>query len=674
MSGAGDPAEIFRQEAAELLEQLEQALLDLGRRPDDRGLVDTAFRALHTIKGSGAMFGFEAVAAFVHDFETAFDRVRSGLAPCSPALVAAALEARDHIRALIETPAEAEPGRGTALLAALRLAVEGADAPAAPPGVEPPGAEPEAEWLVRFHLGGEALVNGANPLLMLDELRALGSVTVTALTEAVPPLDEIDPESCHLGWQVRLRGRCSRAAIEEVFIFVSDDARIQIERLDAPATPVAEAPAAAPAAPVPAQPASAPSTPAQPAPAQPMAEKPRGEGEIARVGGSLRVQAERLDALMDRVGELVIAHARLSQIASGGEAGLTTVAEEIGRLVAELRDTTMSIRMLPIGSLFTRFRRLLHDLSRDLGKPVELVTSGEETELDKTMIERLADPLVHLIRNAVDHGLEAPGARIGAGKPEAGSIRLSARHAGAEVLVTVSDDGRGLDAERIRASAIEKGLISAEARLAEHEIHQLLFQPGFSTAKEISAISGRGVGMDVVKRTVEQLRGSIEIATRPGRGTDVTLRLPLTLAIIEGLLVRVGDGCYAIPLSAVEECVELPPPEDGRSGGYSLLQIRGALVPFLRLREVMRCTTPPDPHQKVVIITAGDQRLGVVVDQILGSHQTVIKSLSRLHADVKTFSGATILGDGSVALILDVAHLLEIGEEEGRRTRMRQAA
>jgi two-component system chemotaxis sensor kinase CheA len=651
MSGA-DAAEVFRQEAAELLEQLEGALLDLGVRPDDRGLVDTAFRALHTIKGSGAMFGFESVAAFVHDFETAFDQVRRGLAPCSPALVAASLEARDHIRALIESPHSAPPARGAALLDALHRAVAGAPAVAA-------AGEMPRRWRVRFRLGAEALVNGANPLLMLDELRGLGEASVVALTDAVPPLDELDPESCHLGWEVVLATTRPREAIEEVFIFVSDDARIEIAELDTPEAAPAT-PAAAPAA-------------AEPIAAAPAAERPRGEEGIGRVGGSLRVQAERLDALMDRVGELVIAQARLSQIAAGGDAGLATVAEEIGRLVAELRDTTMGIRMLPIGSLFGRFRRLLHDLSRDLGKPVTLVTGGEETELDKTVIERLADPLVHLIRNAVDHGLETPEARAAAGKPAAGTIRLSARHSGAEVLVTVADDGRGLDAERIRARAVEQGLIAADARLAEHEIHQLLFQPGFSTAKEISAISGRGVGMDVVKRTIEGLRGTIEIATRPGQGTEVTLRLPLTLAIIEGLLVRVGGGRYAIPLSAVEECVELPREEAG-SAGYSLLTIRGALVPFLRLREVMRCTAPPDPHQKVVIISTGEQRLGLVVDQILGSHQTVIKSLSRLHADVKTFSGATILGDGSVALILDVSQLLELGAEDERRNRIRQAA
>jgi two-component system chemotaxis sensor kinase CheA len=669
MSSLAEATEVFRQEASELLEQLEQALLDLHRQPEDRSLVDTAFRALHTIKGSGAMFGFEDVAAFVHDFETAFDRVRRGLSPCSPALVAAALEARDHIRALIEQPQAADAAHGESLLRALRAAVEGEVATAAAsPGPSPgpsPSPSPAQEWRVRFHLGAEALVNGANPLLMLDELHSLGTAQVTALVDAVPPLDEIDPESCHLGWEVLLRTESPRAAIEEVFIFVSDDARIEITP-----TAMAEVPAAttAEAAPIATAPAAA--TPTA------VAERPRAEAEIGRVGGSLRVQAERLDELMDRVGELVIAQARLSQLAVGGDTGLTTVAEEIGRLVSELRDTTMGIRMLPIGSLFGRFRRLLHDLSRDLGKPVELVTSGEETELDKTMIERLADPLVHLIRNAVDHGLEMPEARHAVGKPAGGVIRLKARHAGAEVLVTVSDDGRGLDAERIRAKALEQGLITAEARLSESEIHQLLFQPGFSTAKEISAISGRGVGMDVVKRTIEQLRGGIEISSRPGQGTDVTLRLPLTLAIIEGLLVRVGNGRYVIPLSAVEECVELPVGEAARSGGYSLLSIRDALVPFLRLREMMHCATPADPHQKVVIISAGEQRLGLVVDQILGSHQTVIKSLSRLHADVKTFSGATILGDGSVALILDVAQLLEIGqaEEEELRNRSRQAA
>jgi len=331
----------------------------------------------------------------------------------------------------------------------------------------------------------------------------------------------------------------------------------------------------------------------------------------------------------------------------------------------------MGIRMVPIGSLFGRFRRLVHDLSRDLGKEMDLTTAGEETELDKTMIERLADPLVHVIRNSADHGLEDAETRVAAGKPPAGNINLVARHAGAEVLISVSDDGRGLDAQRIRAKAEESGLIAAGAVLTDAELYQLILQPGFSTAKQVSALSGRGVGLDVVKRTIEGMRGSIDIATQPGKGTEITLRLPLTLAIIEGLLVRVADARYAIPLTAVEECVELSEADATRSKGRSFLNIRGELVPFLRLRELFDEPGEPDAHQKVVIVAAADTRVGLVVDQIIGSHQTVIKSLSKLHADVPSFSGATILGDGAVALILDVPHLIALGQ--ARETRMQSS-
>jgi two-component system chemotaxis sensor kinase CheA len=327
----------------------------------------------------------------------------------------------------------------------------------------------------------------------------------------------------------------------------------------------------------------------------------------------------------------------------------------------------MGIRMVPIGSLFGRFRRLVHDLSRDLGKEVVLVTSGEETELDKTMIERLADPLVHLIRNSIDHGLEQPSDRSAAGKSSRGEVKLTARHSGAQVLISIADDGRGLDRDRIRAKAEEQGLVAPGAPVSDSELFQFLFHPGFSTAREITAVSGRGVGMDVVKQTIESLRGSIDISTRVGQGTEMTLRLPLTLAIIDGLLVRVGRGRYAIPLSAVEECVELSALEDVRSKGRSFLNIRGDLVPFLRLRDLFSTKTEADPYQKIVIVSAGDLRVGLVVDQIIGNHQTVIKSLSKLHADVETFSGATILGDGTVALILDIPHLVEFGQAREER-------
>jgi two-component system chemotaxis sensor kinase CheA len=324
----------------------------------------------------------------------------------------------------------------------------------------------------------------------------------------------------------------------------------------------------------------------------------------------------------------------------------------------------MGVRMVPIAQLFGRFRRLVHDLAAELGKEIQLTTSGEETELDKTVIERLNDPLVHLIRNSIDHGLESPEQRTAAGKSAQGHIRLSARHTGDKVLISITDDGKGLDRARIQARAEENGLIPQGATLTDSELFQLIFQPGFSTAQKVTNLSGRGVGMDVVKRTMDALRGSIDVASTPGTGTVITLRLPLTLAIIDGLLVRIGQGRYVIPLSAVEECVELPALEENRASGRNFLNIRGELVPFLRLREMFNAATPPDKYQKVVVVSANDMRVGLVVDQVIGDHQTVIKSLSKLHAGVGTFSGATILGDGTVALILEIAHLVARGQRE----------
>ncbi|MDU6240521.1 MAG: chemotaxis protein CheA, partial [Bradyrhizobium sp.] len=375
-----------------------------------------------------------------------------------------------------------------------------------------------------------------------------------------------------------------------------------------------------------------------------------------------------------RVGELVIAQARLSQLAAtSSDPSVKLIAEEIERLAGSLRDTTMGARMVPIGSVFGRFRRLVHDLSLELSKPVDLVTSGEDTELDKTMIECLADPLVHLIRNAIDHGIEATAARAAAGKTEKGRIELHAVHSGAQVLVTVRDNGAGLNTARIRAKAEEQGLIAPGAELPDADIHQFMFHPGFSTAQTISALSGRGVGMDVVKRTIETMRGSIDLSTRPGEGTTVTLRLPLTLAIIEGLLIRVGDARYIIPLSAVEECVELTA-EDQRARGRHFLNIRGDLVPYLMLRDILQSTVSPDTYQKTIIVSTGETRGGLVADQIIGNHQTVIKSLSKLHSDVTIFSGATILGDGTAALILDVAQLVGLAQAHADKHHLNEAA
>ena len=670
-----DPADVFRQEASELFEVLEGALLDLTLRPDDRELVDTAFRALHTIKGSGAMFGFDKVAAFTHEFETAFDLVRKGEVKPTGDLISVALAAKDFIRALIEAPESTDSIIGDAILADLQRFV-GKEPPTAAVAADPEPATPEvrsAGWRLHLEFASHILCNGSNPLDLLDDLRKLGPCFAIALTDGVPLLDDLEPELCFLKWDVTLHSDCDRAAIDDVFMFVQDEMTLTL-------APLTDLEAAASLAPPPQDVVNF-NTPERPAAAERDVARPpvgakREEAKRAddRRIATVRVQAERLDELMDRVGELVIAQARLTQLAAAGDdLSIKIIAEEIERLAASLRDTTMGARMVPIGSVFGRFRRLVHGLSQDLGKPVEFVTAGEDTELDKTMIESLADPLVHLIRNAIDHGIEDTATREAAGKVEQGRIELVATHAGAQVLVTVTDNGAGLNTARIRAKAEDLGLIAPGAVISDYDIHQYLFHPGFSTVEKVSALSGRGVGMDVVKRTIEAMRGAIDLSTTPGQGTKVTLRLPLTLAIIEGLLIRVGEGRYIVPLSAVEECVELTA-ADERSRGRSFLNVRGDLVPFLKLRDLFGTSNSSDMHQKIIIVSTGDTRVGLVADQIIGNHQTVIKSLSKLHADVTMFSGATILGDGSAALILDVAQLVALAQAQSEKLQACEAA
>ncbi len=667
-----DPIETFRIEADELLEQIEQGLLDLTHRLDDMDLVNAVFRGLHTLKGSGAMFGFEALAAFTHHCETAFDRVRKGEVPATAELVSAVLAARDHMRALVEEEVtEAHFEAGEVLLADLRSAIEMAGGGVAEATVvaETPGAAPAPAaaaagkgWNIWFRLPANAMSNGTNPMALLAELKELGDAEIVADLSHVPPLEALAPAELHLAWSVTLRTDQTKSAIDDVFIFVMDDMELKVEPLTEEAGTEASAAAAEPS-PAGDAPRAA-STPAA------SGDTSTGDARQSKSSENVRVPAERLDELMDRVGELVIAQSRLSQIAAmSTDLHLRSVSEEIERLSGELRDTMMVLRMVPVSTLFGRFRRLVHDLARETGKAIELVTEGESTEVDKTVIERLADPLVHLVRNSIDHGLELPSDREAAGKPRTGQVKLSARQAGGEVIINITDDGRGIDRSKVRAKAEASGLIEPGQQIGDHELLQFIFHPGFSTAQQVTNLSGRGVGMDVVKRTIESLRGTIDMVSTPGQGSEISLRIPLTVAIIDGLLVRVGEGRYVIPLAAVEECIELSLEDDLRSRGRSFISLREKLVPFLRLRDLFETGTKPDPHQKIVVISTGSERIGLVVDQIIGDHQTVIKSLSKLHANVATFSGATILGDGSVALILDVAHLVAAGQQQEAQLR-----
>lgn len=690
-----DPIAVFRTEAAELLEQIEAGLLDLNHDLADKEQVDAVFRGLHTLKGSGAMFGFEALAAFTHHCETAFDQVRKGIVPATHDLVTAVLNATDHMRALIETPDGDHEAMSEALLSRLRAAVSAAGLPAeaaashAAPAAAAPAASPATTaptgattYRIRFSLPANAMVNGTNPIGLLNELRDLGTCAIRADRSRLPALDDLVATDLYVRWDVDLVTEQPRAAIDDVFIFVMDEMELSVETVDAvqagapAAQPSPQPVAASVAAPAAATP-TARAEPVHPAPAAvatPPAPRttpaPAAESKQAKSTENVRVPAERLDELMDRVGELVIAQSRLSQLANASvDLQLRAVSEDVERLSGELRDTMMVLRMVPVAQLFSRFRRLVHDLAIETGKKIELITEGETTEVDKSVVERLADPLVHLVRNSCDHGLETPEERLAQGKQAAGRIFLSARQQAGEVIITIKDDGRGINRDRVRAKAESSGLIAPNAVLSDQDLLQLIFQPGFSTAQQVTNLSGRGVGMDVVKRTIDALRGTINVVSHTGQGSEISLAIPLTLAIIDGLLVRVGSGRYVIPLSAVEECLELSIEEDMRSRGRSFISLRDSLVPFIRLRDLFKTGTKPDPFQKVVVISTGAERVGLVVDQIIGDHQTVIKGMSKLHHDVATFSGATILGDGGVALILDVGHLVTAGQQQEAQLR-----
>jgi len=672
----------FREEGREVLVDLESALLELNDNRGDMELVGRVFRALHTLKGSGAMFGFEDLATFTHNLETAFDEVRNGRLPITPELVDLTLSALDQIRAMLEEgvneAAPVDPAACAEILAHLRHLTGIAEKHAAPApapnkdktapsqtGIEiktGTGSDAAAgqvrEWSIHFAPGPDFMLNGANPLLLLNELKQLGGLSVRASMAAVPPLNELDPERCYISWDMVLATAAERDAIRDVFIFVEDSCELSIE----PVASTLESSAAS--APRTAEKASA-AVSAADLTAQALKESRTPSGgrrnyDKADTASSLRVPAAKLDQFVDLVGELVTVQARLSEIAArSDDAEIAAVSEEIERLTSSLRDNSMNIRMMPIRATFEKFRRLVHDLARDLGKSVELTIEGADTELDKTVIDQLGDPLMHLIRNSMDHGIEPPAVRAELGKPATATIHLSARHSGASVLIAVADDGGGINAEAVRNKAVERGLVDASAELTEAETFAFLFQAGFSTAKQVTDVSGRGVGMDVVRQRVDSLRGTIEVNSNPGQGTCVTLRLPLTLAIIDGLLVSIGDASFVLPLANILECIELTSADIERANGKHMANVRGEIVPYIRLREHFNISTPRPEIEQIMIAQTEGGRYGFVVDQVLGNCQTVIKNLGRFYRHVQLVSGATILGNGTVALILDPERLAQ---------------
>jgi two-component system chemotaxis sensor kinase CheA len=632
------------------------------------------------------MFGFDAVAGFTHHLETLLDHVRDGRLGWGRELTELTLAARDHIKALLATPqsgiAESEVGRNivAATQALLDVLPEAAAArPKAGPerhGEETVAAPPASDWRIRFHPNPGVMVNGTNPAWLLDELRALGTATVTGHADLVPSLEGIEPDRCYLWWEIALHTDAGRDAIRDVFIFVEDGSRIEIEEATGAAQPTPAAQVGAAAQSTDAVQSSDAAQPADAGQALALERKAARGGESAvetqhkmqAADSTVRVPSEKLDRLVNLVGELVMNQSRLTQAAARvGSAELASPVEEIERLVAELRDNVLGIRMMPIGRTFNRFKRLVHDLSTELSKEIDLVTEGAETELDKTVLDQLGDPLVHLIRNSIDHGIEPPEERERNGKPRRGTIRLSAAHTGSSVVVSIVDDGRGMDAAAIRAHALEKQLIAPDATLSNREIFNLIFLPGFSTARQVTAVSGRGVGMDVVRRQVDALRGSVAVASEPGRGATISLTLPLTLAIIDGLLVEVERDQFILPMSSVTENVELHAAERLRKNGRNVIAVRGELIPYIDLREIFGMSGRAPEIERIVIVQYEDTRVGMVVDHVVGTHQTVIQSLGRFYSQIEVVSGATIMGDGRVALILDPARLVHFADERSHQ-------
>ncbi len=690
----------FIQEANDLLRELEESLLDLEEKATDTELIGRIFRALHTIKGSGSMFGYDTLTAFTHNIETAYDLVRSGKLQVTKTLVDNTLAACDEIRGML-TDDDNRSGvlseSQTEIVESIRELLKSVlpdKAPDKAPGKAPAVAatdvnadEPQHECTYRVRLTPalDLFANGTTLLPLFEEMQGLGTCTITAHVENIPLLQDLDPEACHVYWDIAINTDKGENAIRDIFMFVEDRCRLDISVIDSTGADgdgkdplklgdiLVQRGDLSPEqmreilshqqrfGELATEAGIVDHTKIESAlQEQQLVRQAREKRAAAEQASTIRVPAERLDLLINMVGELVTVQSRLTQVANSSQShAIQQVAEDVERLTAELRDNTMSIRMVPIGSAFSRLRRLVRDLSKELGKDIELVTEGAETELDKTVIERLNDPLVHLIRNSLDHGIETPEVRIAAGKPARGTIRLSAFHSGASVRVTVSDDGKGLAREAIRQKAIEKGLVSAEAQLSEREVYALVLLPGFSTAAKVTNVSGRGVGMDVVKKNIDSLQGTIEIASTPGTGTTITLKLPLTLAIIDGLLVRVAHEFFVVPLTAIEECVELKATDAKRASGQHITVIRGALVPYVRLRELFGIDGALQNAEQIVITQVDGARVGIMVDEVVGQHQTVIKPLGRVYKHINEVTGCSILGDGTIALILDLANVVK---------------
>ncbi len=646
--------QIFKEESMEMLEELETTLLSLEKSSEDSSLIGKVFRALHTIKGSGAMFGFEKVSGFTHELENAFDLVRNGKLPVTSELIDITLKSSDLIRRALDDESCIDDC-GEELLQRLKSVTEEEEEKGEVVGEEePPQTDSkESTYRIKFMPDPDIPVEDLNFFPVFENLMKMGRCSILARTENLPLFDTIDPGKCYCGWDIIVTTSADEAALEDEFIFAGGNSSVIIEEVggvgfDAEEDTkignilidrgevnqdkideVLEDRKKLGELLVEKGAVTRDSVEASLVEQQVLRDKDTVVTE-KKGATSLRVSSEKVDNIVNLVGELVTFQARLSQMSINiGDSDLLTLAEEAERIIWELRDNSINMRMIPIGSTFSRFKRLVRDLSGALGKEVNLKISGGETELDKALIEKLNDPLIHIIRNSIDHGIEIPSRRVAAGKKPVGEVSLEAFHSGSSVAVRIKDDGNGMIASDIRKKAIEKGIIDENEVLSEKEIFNLIFEPGFSTAEKVSEVSGRGVGMDVVKRNIELLRGSIDVESEAGKGTTITLYIPLTLAIIEGLLVKIGGGFFVIPLAEVKECVGVRHEEICKDLRKRYISLRGEVIPYIYLRDELKAEGELPQYEQIVITGVGENVVGFVVDDVIGGHQTVIKSLGK---------------------------------------------
>ena len=696
---------IFIAESRELLEDMESSLLALEQTEDKTELINSIFRAAHTIKGSSGLFSLDHVVAFTHVVENVLDKVRAGTLTIGDDLVATLLLCCDHIKALIDgvqagqTEAdEASTEAGAPLLEKLHavLGTKAASGGALVPEPDidstqrmPGKGSGSDHWHISMQFGPEVLRMGMDPLSFIRYLSTLGRIVdILTIPDKLPEAHQMEPEVCYLSYEMSLDTNVDKAAIERAFEFVQGDVRLRIlppnSQVEEYIRLIQESPEiservgelmvrcgaltrqeldnalSAQADSIPPRQLGAILVEQQAVPAAVVdaaLQKQKQVKEVqAQESRSVRVDADKLDQLINLVGELIIAGASVNMIAHRAKVvELEEATSKLSMLVEEVRDSALQLRMVKIGATFGRFQRVVHDVSRDLGKDIALIIDGEDTELDKTVVEKIGDPLMHLVRNSMDHGIESAEIRIARGKPAQGTLKLNAFHDSGAIVITVQDDGGGLKRDRILAKAIERGLVEAGHHMTDSEVYALIFEPGFSTAEKITNLSGRGVGLDVVKRNITALRGTVSLASEEGKGTTVTVRLPLTLAIIDGFLVEVAKRVFAIPLDMIEECVAYTAEPD-----HDYTNLRGQVLPFIRLRDLFGIKNPPPlKGENIVVLKYAGQKAGLVVDTLLGEFQTVIKPLGQMFNQVTCISGSTILGSGDVALILDVPQLVK---------------